>query len=134
MKSKASLVLVELAVMLLVFALAGAWCMKAFAWAETCSARETQTDQAYARLQNGAEMLKACGGDREKAAERLAKEWGAEARCTDGIWEITDGAFVLQIQKQSSDLAYLSRCQLTLFRADGGEVASLYVHWQEVTP
>jgi len=136
MKSKASLVLIELAVMLLVFALAGAWCMKAFAWAESASFSESETDQAYAQLQTAAETLKACGGDHRKAMERLTEIWSAEAVYVNGIWKLTDpaGVYTLQMQEEACELFLLCRSKLTVFRSDGTEVASVYVHWQEVSP
>ena len=73
MKHKASLVLMELLVMLLVFALAAAFCLQVFVKAKVISEETVRRDQAVVLARNGAELLKATGGDRS-AAEALSAE------------------------------------------------------------
>lgn len=58
MRSKAPLVLMEQLVMLLVFALAAALCVQAFALSERTSARNAARDRAVLEAQNAAEALK----------------------------------------------------------------------------
>lgn len=59
MKSRASLVLMEQLIMVLVFALAAALCLRSFAKAEEISARTARRDEAVWIAQNAAELLKA---------------------------------------------------------------------------
>ena len=59
MRSKATLSLMELLVMVLVFALAAALCMQAFARAQAISLETMRRDEAVVLAQNGAELLKA---------------------------------------------------------------------------
>lgn len=70
MKHKASLVLMEQLVMILVFAIAAALCLQVFAKAESISQETARKDQAVALARNAAEVLKATAGDTE-AAEKL---------------------------------------------------------------
>lgn len=73
MKHKASLVLMEQLVMLLVFAVAAALCLQIFVKAETVSEETARRDQAVVLARNGAELLRATGGQTE-AAEALSQE------------------------------------------------------------
>ena len=58
MKSKATLVLMEQLVMLLVFALAAALCLNVFARADEISKQTARRDEAVLIAQNAAEILK----------------------------------------------------------------------------
>ena len=73
MKHKASLVLMEQLVMILVFALAAALCLQIFAKAVAISERNAHLDQAVILARNTAELLKATKGD-PLAAEGLSRE------------------------------------------------------------
>lgn len=59
MKSRASLLLMELLVMILVFSVASAVCLQLFAGAENLSRRTGRQDRAVLLAQNVAEQLKA---------------------------------------------------------------------------
>lgn len=73
MKHKASLLLMEQLVMILVFALAAALCLQTFAKAGEISEETARRDQAVVLASNGAELLKATAGDVE-AAESLSRD------------------------------------------------------------
>ena len=73
MKHKASLVLMEQLILLLVFSLAAAMCLQVFAKAAAISEETARRDQAVVLARNGAELLKATGGD-ASAAEALSGE------------------------------------------------------------
>ena len=73
MRSKASLQLMELLVMILVFALAAALCLQVFAKANEISQETARYDQAVILAKNAAEVLKATCGD-AKAAQALSRE------------------------------------------------------------
>ena len=72
MKHKASLQLMELLVMILVFAAAAALCLRLFAKAEEISAETDRRDRAVVLARNGAELLKATGDP--EAAEALGRD------------------------------------------------------------
>ena len=78
MRNKASLTLLELAVMLLVFALAAVLCLRAFVWADAASKELAAKDQALIQAQNAAEVLKHCAGDGEAAAELYGGDWDGQ--------------------------------------------------------
>ena len=73
MRSKASLQLMELLVMILVFALAAALCLQVFAKAHEISQETARSDQAVILARNAAEVLKATCGDGQ-AAQALSRE------------------------------------------------------------
>lgn len=73
MKNKASLLLMEQLVMILVFAIAAALCLQVFAKAEAISTENARRDQAVILARNAAELLKATDGDAE-AAEALGED------------------------------------------------------------
>jgi len=71
MKNKVTLVLIELAVMLTVFALAAALCLNAFVWSDEISKNCEAQERALLHAQNAAEILKYTGGDLEEASNLL---------------------------------------------------------------
>ena len=71
MKSRATLSLTEMLIMVLIFAVAAAACLKVFAWADARSAEIETTDFAVLEVSNAAEILKYSKGDLAMAAELL---------------------------------------------------------------
>ena len=71
MKNRASLVLMEQLVMVLVFALAAALCLGVFVRADEISRETVRRDEAVLLAQNAAEAVKSCAGDMEKTAGLL---------------------------------------------------------------
>lgn len=143
MRSKAPLVLMEQLVMLLVFALAAALCVQAFALSERTSARNAARDRAILEAQNAAEALK--GSDLE-----YFSRMGADGNGTDG-WYISYDAQWEPIQAESaadpavayhlmtfaedSGLDYLWSASVQVYTAEGDLLVSLPVAGQitEVT-
>ena len=78
MKNKAPLVLTELMIMLLVFALAAGLCLRVFLYADQISRASIETDLAVAAAQTGAELTKHYRGDLEKAAADRGGSWDGE--------------------------------------------------------
>lgn len=126
MKSKASLTLMEQLVMVLVFALAAAVCLRAFVYADKLS-RETQDrDRAVYIAQNGAETVKACRGGFAEAAALLG---GAETE--EGLTVCYETGFRLEAERLPTETAGLGRAEIRVTKGD--EVLfSLTVAWQEV--
>ncbi len=71
MRSKAPLALMEQMVMLLVFALAAALCLQAFAKSDQLSKRGGERDRAAVLCQSAAEIIRHTGGDFVQAAALL---------------------------------------------------------------
>lgn len=113
MRSKAFLSLMELLVMILVFALASALCMQVFAYAQGISLETARRDEAVVLAQNGAELLKA-------------------GTAADEIEAILSGeAYTVQIRELSQEIPGLARSEVTVSYED--EVLfSLTVGYQEV--
>jgi len=77
MRSKAPLALMEQLIMVLVFALAAALCLRAFVLADQMSERSAARDRAVMECQTAAEILKASGGDMGHAFADLAQKMNA---------------------------------------------------------
>ncbi|MBQ3076511.1 MAG: hypothetical protein IJC43_01510 [Clostridia bacterium] len=71
MRSKTPLAMMEQALMLLVFALAAALCLRAFVWSDSLSRQNAARDRAVVEAQNAAELLKHTGGNFATTAARL---------------------------------------------------------------
>lgn len=143
MRSKAPLVLMEQLVMLLVFALAAALCVQAFALSEKTSARNAARDRAILEAQNAAEALK--GNDLE-----YFSRMGADGNGTDGWYISYDAqwepiraesaadpavAYHLMTFAEDSGLDYLWSASVQVYTAEGDLLVSLPVAGQitEVT-
>lgn len=90
MKSKAPLVLIEQVVMIVVFALTAAVCLRMFTLAEVLSVQYAATDRAVLEAQNAAEALK---GERIQAYLFEHKAVGADdvfMIMYDENWEVTE--------------------------------------------
>ena len=115
MKSKASLLLMEQLVMILVFALAAVLCLQVFLKAGEISDETARRDHAVILARNGAELLKATNGD-ASAAEALGR---------DG-YRVTVNLCQSQQPGLSSANIYVSFGEELLFSLETG--------WQEVLP
>lgn len=138
MKNKSTLMLLELVIMLLVFLLAAALCLRAFAWADNRSAEGKNEDMALLQAQNAAEALKAANGDFAAAAKLLGGQWDGSVWHLqfDENWQITsqDGMFTLQAVRTENGKEYLGSAQLQILDTQGNALAQLGVCWQEVAP
>ena len=126
MGRRASLTLMELLVMVLVFALAAAVCLRCFA-AAAVTARETDLQTRVVLLaQNGAEILKASAGDLETAAEELGAEASGDTLC------LRQRELKLILTKENSGRAGLGLGRVQV-EAEGKPLVSFPVCWQEVS-
>ena len=118
MKNRISLVLMEQLIMVLVFALAAAACLRSFVWsAETSRQIRTRTE-AVILCQNAAELVKASGTLEAAASVR-------DAAKQDG--------YTIELQKLESDIPGLGRAEIRA-TADGEVLFSLITGWQEDLP
>ena len=137
MKSRAPLVMMEQLVMVLVFALAAAVCVRIFALSDRLSLENETRDRAVAAVQNAAETLKACRGDYGAASRLLGGTWDGTAWSIsyDSGWsplaEAAGGAFQVLAVPADSGQELLGTVQVTAFTWQGTELYSLSVAWQE---
>ncbi len=132
MKNKSVLTLIELTVMFLVFALAAAICIQAFAQADRISKTSAARDNAIAEAQNVAERLQQYAGD----SDALIKMYGGYA--TDMGWQISydqnwqpaqeSGRYRIEVEMEPG------KAEITVIDTQNGEVlAGFPVGWQEET-
>lgn len=127
MKSRASLVLMEGLIMLLVFALASAVCLQIFVKTDARS-RQTQLEtDALVLAQNAAEELKAAAGDLEAVADALG------GSVHDDVLTLRADGLCLEITGLPSDVAGLGKALIKVTWEETGEsLFSLTTGWQEV--
>ena len=135
MKSRAPLALMEQTVMVLVFALAAALCLRAFVLADGISRRVEATDRAVLWAESAADTLKARKGDLAQAAAELGGNLDGQ-RWTislDENWQETAGepTYTLTAQHIESDQPLLGRAQIDIAEKNGESLFSLEVCWQE---
>ena len=137
MRNRATLALIEQAVMLLVFALASVLCLRGFLWADETSEHLAARDQAMILAQNTAEVLKASRGDLDTAAH-LCGGIPADNSLVilyDETWAVTDDmhTYTLRATLEESGLDYLGRAVVQV-EQDNISLARLEICWQEVNP
>lgn len=135
MRNKAALTLIELSVMLAVFALAAALCLRGFVWAEETARACEARDQALLQAQSAAEVLKSCGSDMEKAAAIFG------GTCAAGIWSVSyneqweqvegSGTYRLTAETRESGSPLLGMAAVRVLQ-DGNCLVQLETAWQEV--
>lgn len=119
MKSRASLVLMEQLVMILVFALCAALCLGLFARADALSRETELQDRAVVLAQSVADAVKACRGDLDEAA-RIAG--GEDA-----------GDLILDLVPLPQRIPGLGEASVAVFDAQTGQLlVCLNAAWQEV--
>ena len=114
MKNKTSLLLMEQLVMILVFALAAARCLQAFAQAKVISEETASYDQSVTLARNAADLLKATGGDLQT------------------VQALEERGFSLSVTRQDS-LPGLAMGEIQVF-FENTLLFSLETGWQEALP
>jgi len=136
MKNKAPLALMEQLIMILVFALASALCLRLFVYSDQVSVNGAARDQAAAVVQNAAEALKLSGGDMEAAAELLGGEAAEDGWRIgyDKQWKETDDkrpAFIVEAKPAEDGDPLLGSAEVSARTADGRALFQVTVCWQE---
>ena len=135
MKSRAPLALMEQTVMVLVFALAAALCLRAFVLADGISRRVEATDRAVLWAESAADTLTARNGDLAQAAAELGGNLDGQRWIIplDETWQETAGesAYTLTVQPVESDQPLLGKAQIDVAEKNGESLFSLEVCWQE---
>ena len=145
-RSRAPLALMELTVMLLVFALAAALCLQAFVASSRQAARSQARDNALRLAQTAAETLKAVGGTEAEAEAAAAERLGGQME--QGVWYILydkdwnqveqDGVYRLEVMPgllggvESTEYLAQVRLQVLEEGADEDEaLCTMTVAWQK---
>ncbi len=137
MNNKGILALLEQVLMLLVFAVAAAVCIRAFVWADAKAVRNGKVDRAYVAAQSAAEVVKHTAGEFPRAAQ-LHGGRGEEASWVlhyDENWKMTgeNGCYTVTVEKIPSQEPLLGCAQVTVTE-DGEILCCLKICWQEVEP
>lgn len=141
MRSKTPLALMEQLVMVLVFALAAALCIQAFAASDRISRTAAARDRAVQLAQSAAEIMKSRGGDLAQAQSAAMERLGGQL--SQGVWyvlydrdwnEVSDGSAqaVYRLEAQPDSDAEQSKAEIRVFTEDGKALIALPVVWQEV--
>ena len=143
MRSKSPLALMEQLVMVLVFALAAALCLQAFALADRMSERNEAVDRAVMECQNAAELMKAAGGDMAHAQQAASERMGGGL--SQGLWQVLydedwnvvsgweDCVYRLEAQGLPVSVEGLCKAHVQIVREEDGQpLFELNVAWQEV--
>ena len=135
MKSRAPLALMEQTVMVLVFALAAALCLRTFVLADGISRQVEATDRAVLWAESAADTLKARNGDLAQAAAELGGNLDGQRWIIplDETWQETAGepTYPLTAQPIQSGQPLLGRTQIDVAEKNGDSLFSLEVCWQE---
>lgn len=123
MKKGSTLLLTELLVMLLVFLLASACCLRIFFWADQKLAALERKDMLFLEAQNLAEKVRSLEGQWNTDDEDVLNEGEI---CV----EYSDGARIRAIRRESNENG-LGKAEIQVTEADGSVLLSLPVCWQE---
>ncbi|MBQ7017124.1 MAG: hypothetical protein IKL38_04725 [Firmicutes bacterium] len=127
MKNKTFLPLIEQMIMILIFALAAAFCLQGFASADRLSKRQAVLTEAVVTVQNTAEILKSSHGDYDLAAELLT------GTVTDTGLQIQTEDYTLTATAAEEQLDSLASAKIkVLYKTE--TLYELTVSWQEVLP
>lgn len=138
MKGKTHLVLLEQIVMLAVFALAAALCLRAFALADRLSRENMVRDRAVLLAQNTAEVCRSGRGDTAFLMEKLGGEGSAQswkAFCGEDLSIVEDSdqpVYRVAVLHEESKKPGLGRAEVSVYMAEDGRLlVKLPVAWQE---
>lgn len=137
MKRKETLVLMEIVIMIGVFALAAGLCLRVFAFAGQQSAENRKLDRCVAEASGMAELLSFYDGDAEAA---FAAYGGAAEQNPDGSWVIRydekwnitpDGTFCrMTVQPMATQSLYYGKAVITMTGSDGEVLFDIPAAWQ----
>ena len=127
MKNKAPLLLMEQLVMILVFALASALCLRLFVWSDTASREMERRGKAVILCQNAAETIKGTR-DLDDGAAILGALWQEDRWVLPG-----EDGLLLELTERPAETPGLGQAEIRAIRGDE-IVFSLVTGWQEELP
>ena len=138
MKSKAPLVMMEQIIMVLIFALAAALCLQAFALSGKVSGEMEAKNRAAVEAQNAAELMKTKGMKQYlKELKAQSVQEGFRVFFDENWNEVPgeeDAVFYLNIYPENHDSEYFWKAEITVTKKDGTELFGIPIAGQtEVT-
>ena len=139
MRSKSPLALMEQVVMVLVFALAAALCLRVFVFSDQASGRNEAVDRAVLEAQNAAETIKSAGdiGGLKETMGAQIDDQAVLAVYYDEEWKpasVETAAYRLLVKETDADVSGLRTAEITVDDGTGENVLfSIPVAWQEVS-
>ena len=147
MRNKSSLTLLEIIIMVMVFALAAALCLRAFVYSKKLSAQDKIRVLAERQVQTAAEVIKAAKGDANIAAAMLSG-MGQEGNVFtldngfellyDQDWKphpaVSGYHYHYAVRITVSKDGCLGKAVITALDSTGAELYSLVSSWQELRP
>lgn len=133
MKSRATLSMMELLLMICVFAVAAAVCMRIFAYADSLSREKKTRDFAVTQVENAAQAVKHSGGDFARAAALLELSGsgeGFEEAFSEALEPAPEGTYRLTARSAEAEDPLLGAAEIT-FAGPEGEIFGVTVYWQE---
>ena len=119
--SRSSLLLMELMVSLLLFALAGAACVRVMQRSGEISREARRLSRGVEEVSSAAELVRSAGS-RQEALELLRRAWPQARLGEETVIEMSDGALRLTFRRnQRLTMCYITWC------AQGQEVYSLEI-------
>ena len=126
MKDKTPLLLIEQLIMILVFALMAALCLRGFAYADGLSEQIYQQEQAAVLAQSAAETL--------KAEKEIRQECSFYDASLEQVTEKEAWTYRLQMSREAEDIPGFGSAKIRVDSADAEELMVLTVGWQEAMP
>ena len=136
MRSKTPLALMEQVIMVLVFALAAALCLRAFVLSDSTSRACEEQDRAVMAAQTVAEALKLTRGDyaeAERTAEAILEDVDVVIHHDHHDDAHGDCSLTLTVLHAESGADLLGCAEITAYNQKGETILSLTVAWQEVS-
>ncbi|MDY3282022.1 hypothetical protein [Dysosmobacter sp.] len=135
MRDRTTLSLMELTLMLLLFAMTAAICLRAFALSDRLSRQAEQRDRAVLWAETLAETWKAAGGDlAHPTPYETAPEGDGWTVCLDENWTLTGDpertAFEAELREEPG-VGLLRRARITVREVGGGCLFTLETACQE---
>jgi hypothetical protein len=128
-RNKTTLAMMELAIMILVFAIAAAVCLQAFAFASRRSKQSEKLRQGVVLAQLGAESIKGNKGDLTKVREEIKEIYPALTETEDGF-TLLENDLLMTVEKESAT-GLLGSANITVTDSEGTTIYELSVKWQE---
>ena len=136
MNRKSVLHLMELLIMVLVFAIAASVCVQCFAYAHRLSKEQEKKTAAILMVQNAAELLKGASGDFSAIESQLGgsgteQVWQVPMdQNWDAVPKLEQATYLLLIEKTSATAPYLGMASMQL-QCRGETLVEITVAWQE---
>lgn len=125
MKSKSPLSLIEQLLMLLVFAIAAAVCVRAFVWADDRSEYNARRAEAAISVQSAADTVKHYRGDLEKTAAGFGGEISGTTLTKNC------GDYTVRISVSGSTGTPTGSAEITAEDGSGKKLLTVTAVWQE---